>query len=257
MTGIYCEPAKQNDGDNPVRLVISAGTPPTMWKEFEERFKVKIHEWYGAVEGGFAHNPPGVGPLGSFGKPLSGLMEMKVVREDDSECAPFEKGELIGRMLRGNTEVEYYGNKQASGAKTRGGWLRTGDVCHTDENGWFFFDFRTGGGLRRQGDFIQPEFIEKIIAEHPDVSDVSVYGISASSGAPGESDIVAAVVPFEGMAIDLQSLVEACKAKLERNSMPAYIQIVDEIPKTASEKHLTRLLKEAFAPDKENVYILD
>lgn len=257
MTGIYSEPVKDNDNDNPVRLVISAGTPPAMWKDFEDRFNVKIHEWYGAVEGGFAHNPPGVGPIGSFGKPLPGVMEMKVVREDDTECAPFEKGELIGRMLRGNTEVVYYGNKQASEDKTRGGWLRTGDICHTDENGWFFFDFRVGGGLRRQGDFIQPEFVEKIIAEHQDVSDVCVYGVPAATGAPGESDIVAAVVPFVGKTIDLESLIEACKAKLERNAVPTYIQIVEEIPKTASEKNLTRLLKEAFAPNKENVYKID
>ena len=28
-------------------------------------------------------------------------------------------------------------------------------MCHRDENGWFFFDFRKGGGLRRHGDFIR------------------------------------------------------------------------------------------------------
>lgn len=254
MTGIYSEPVRNNDSDNPVRLVISGGTPPTMWQEFEERFKVKIHEWYGAVEGGFAHNPPGSGPIASFGKPLPGVMEMKVVREDDTECVAFEKGELIGRMLRGNTEVEYFGNKQASGEKTRGGWLRTGDICHTDGDGWLFFDFRVGGGIRRQGDFIQPEYVEKIIAEHPDVSDVCVYGIPAASGAPGESDIVAAVVPFAGKTIDLQSLQDTCQDKLERNSVPTYLQLVDEIPKTVSEKNLTRLLMDQFKPDAHNVY---
>ena len=256
MMGIYSEPVKPNDHDNPVRLVISAGTPPAIWKDFEERFNVKIHEWYGAVEGGFAHNPPGVGPIGSFGKPLPGVMEMKVVREDDSECAPFEKGELICRMVRGNTEVDYYGNKEASEEKTRGGWLRTGDICHTDEEGWLYFDFRVGGGLRRQGEFIQPDYIERIIAQHPDVSDVCVYGIPAASGAPGEGDIVAAVVPFPGKGIDPNSIREACIAGLERNAIPSYLQVVDEIPKTASEKNLERVLRDNFDPAHENVYQL-
>jgi crotonobetaine/carnitine-CoA ligase len=256
MMGIYSEPVKENDADNPVRKVISAGTPSAVWRDFEERFDVKIHEWYGAVEGGFAHNAPGAGPIGSFGKPLDGLMEMKVVRDDDTECGPGEIGELICRMAQGNTEVEYYGNKKASEEKTRGGWLRTGDMCHRDSEGWFYFDFRAGGGLRRQGDFIQPGYVEKIIAQHPDVSDVCVYGIPASSGAPGESDIVAAIVPFPGKTIDPKSVFDICLSGLERNAVPSYLQIVDEIPKTASEKNLDRLLRDMFDTDDGNVHTI-
>jgi crotonobetaine/carnitine-CoA ligase len=254
MMGIYSEPARENDGDNPVRKVLSAGTPVAIWEAFEKRFNVQIHEWYGAVEGGFAHKPPGQGPVGSFGKPLPGLMEMKVVREDDTECAPGEIGELICRMVQGETTVEYHGNPRASQEKTRGGWLRTGDMCHMDKDGWFFFDFRKGGGIRRQGDFIQPDYVEKVMAEHPDVSEVCVYGIPAASGAPGESDLVAAVVPFPGRALDPQSLFEACIRGLEKNAVPSYIQCVDEIPKTVSEKNLDRLLREQFHPDAANVF---
>lgn len=254
MMGIYSEPPGEKDGDNPVRMVLSAGTPVSIWEAFERRFNLKIHEWYGAVEGGFAHKPPGQGPVGSFGKPLPGHMEMKVVREDDSECAPGETGELICRMSQGETTVEYHGNPRASGEKTRGGWLRTGDMCHRDSDGWHFFDFRLGGGLRRQGDFIQPDYIEKVIAEHPDVSEVCVYGIPAASGAPGESDLVAAVVPFAGRQIDPAGLFALCRGSLETNAVPSYLQVVDEIPKTVSEKNLDRVLRERFAPEAGNVY---
>ncbi len=62
MMGIYSEPPRESDGDNPVRLVLSAGTPVSIWEAFEKRFNVQIHEWYGAVEGGFAHKPPGRAP---------------------------------------------------------------------------------------------------------------------------------------------------------------------------------------------------
>ncbi len=254
MMGIYSEPERPDDADNPVRLVISAGTPLPIWESFQERFGVRIHEWYAAVEGGFAHKPPGEGPVGSFGKPLEGLMEMKVVREDDTECEPGEIGELISRMSTGETEVEYHGNKEASGAKTRGGWLRSGDMCHMDEEGWFYFAFRKGGGLRRQGDFIMPEYVEKAIAERQDVQDVGVYGIPAESGAPGESDLVAAVVPYGESGPDIKAIFDACRANLEANSVPSFIQVVEGIPKTPSEKNLDRLLKEAFSPDGEGVY---
>ncbi len=256
MMGIYSETERPEDYDNPVRLVISAGTPLAIWEAFEKRFGVLIHEWYGAVEGGFAHKPPGIGPIGSFGKPLDGLLEMKVVREDDSECAPFETGEIICQVKGQKTEVNYMGKQEASEKKTRGGWLRTGDMGHTDENGWFFFDFRKGGGLRRAGDFIQPDYIEAALAENPVIAEVCVYGVPAASGAPGESDIVAAVVAAQGQTIDAGALFQYCRQRLEGNAVPSYLQIVPEIPKTASEKNLDRLLKDEFGKEAGNVVAL-
>ncbi len=135
--GIYSEPIRPDDGENPVKVLLSAGTPKGIWETFQKRFNVSIHEWYGAMEGGFAHNPPGTGPIGSFGKPLDGVMEMKVVRQDDTECEPAEIGEIIGRKVAGETTVEYHGNPKASSAKTRGGWLRTGDMVIGMKKGGF------------------------------------------------------------------------------------------------------------------------
>jgi len=254
MAGIFNEPPKSNDTDNPVRKVISAGTPRAIWADFEIRFNVRIHEWYAAVEGGLAHNPPGFGPVGSFGKPPGALIEMKIVDENDNELPPGEKGELISRMGGGNKiEVSYHGKEKESREKTRGGWLRSGDICHRDEEGFFYFDFRKGGGLRRQGDFIQPDLLEKVIGECETVSEVCVYGVPAASSAPGESDLVAAVVAFNGREPDLEEIRKACRHGLERNSLPTYIQVVDEIPKTISEKMLSRVLQESFSPDAPNV----
>jgi crotonobetaine/carnitine-CoA ligase len=253
MMGIYSEPVRPDDNDNPVRLVLSAGTPRPIWESFEERFNVKIHEWYAAVEGGFAHKPPGEGPVGSFGKPPVGS-EIRVVREDDTDCEPGEVGELISRPAAGKPEVEYHGNKEASDAKTRGGWLRSGDMVHTDEDGWLYFDFRKGGGLRRQGDFIMPEYVEAVIAGHPDVTDVCVFGIPAATEAPGESDLVAAVVPDGSSPPDIKSIFSLCLEGLERNSVPSYIEVVEAIPKTASQKNLGRVLQDEFDAEAANVY---
>jgi len=258
MSGIYNEPPRPDDADNPVEVVISAGTPVAIWEAFEKRFNVKILEWYGAVEGGFAYKPIDKGPIGSFGKPIEGLMEYKIVDENDNEVPPYVTGELLMRAVNQKPEVEYHGRPEDSEKKTRGGWLRTGDMVHRDEEGWLFFDYRKeGGGLRRQGEFIIPSYVEKVIGEHPDVSEVCVYGIPAASGAPGESDLVAAVAPFEGKSIDPRSIFEKCLEELERNSVPSYLQVVDEIPKSASEKYLDRVLREQFSPDAENVFRLE
>jgi acyl-coenzyme A synthetase/AMP-(fatty) acid ligase len=254
MMGLYSEPRKQGDADNPVRKVLSAGTPRSIWEDFEKRFNVKIHEWYAAVEGGFAHNPPGEGPIGSFGKPIEGIMETKILRDDETECAPGEIGELVVAQKQGKVEVEYLGKKEASAEKTRGGVLRTGDMCHKDENGWLFFDFRKGGGLRRQGDFILPEYVEKALADLADISDVCVYGIPAESGSPGESDIVAAIVLAPGMKLDTKKIYKELTKTLEKGYIPQFLQVVSDIPKTASEKNLDRVLRDEFSKDAANVY---
>ena len=254
MMGLYSEPRKANDADNPVRKVLSAGTPQSIWEDFEKRFNVKIHEWYAAVEGGFAHNPPGEGPIGSFGKPIEGLMETKILRDDETECAPGEIGELVVVQKQGKVEVEYLGKKDASAEKTRGGVLRTGDMCHKDENGWLFFDFRKGGGLRRQGDFILPEYVEKALADLADVSDVCVYGIPAESGSPGESDIVASIVLAPGMKLNIKKIYKELTKTLEKGYIPQFLQVVSDIPKTASEKNLDRVLRDEFRKDAANVF---
>ncbi len=256
-TAIYSEPEKANDGENPVRMVTSAGMPYAIWESFEKRFNLKVLEWYGAVEGGLAFKPIGEGPIGSFGKPGPGL-EMQILDDNDAVCAPGVQGEICSRPLSGEApRVEYHGNPEASEAKTRGGWLRSGDIGHSDEQGWLFFDYRKGGGIRRSGDFINPGFVEKVVAEHPAVSDVFVYGVEARSGAPGEKDVVAAVVPVRGETIDPATVREHCRAGLEANFVPSYLQVVEEIPKTASEKPQERFLRERFDAQPAEVHDLD
>ena len=246
-TAIYSEPPRADDAEHRVRLVIDAGMPAAIWEAFERRFGVRIFEWYGAVEGGLAFKPIGVGPLGSFGKPVPGL-DMRVVDEQGRECPPGVVGEIVSRPATGEeATVEYFENPDASAKKTAGGWLRSGDMGHRDADGWLFFDYRKGGGIRHNGDFVNTGFVEKVIAEHPTVSDVFVYGVPAASGAPGEQDVVAAIVPAAPASFSAADVFAACRRNLEPNFVPSYIQVVDEIPKTASEKPQERFLLERFA----------
>lgn len=252
-TAIYSEPPRPDDADNPVRFVVSAGMPAGIWEEFERRFNVRVFEWYGAVEGGLAFKPIDEGPVGSFGRPIPGL-EMKVLDGNDRECPPGVIGEICSRPKGAEAVVEYHGNPEASQAKTRGGWLRSGDMGHTDEDGWFFFDYRKGGGIRHNGDFVNSGFVEKVVAEHPSVDDVFVYGVPAASGAPGEKDVVAAVVARDPDAFDPGAVFASCRDGLESNFVPSYLQVVCEIPKTISEKPQERFLLDQFAPDAPNVH---
>ncbi len=259
-TAIYAEPPKANDADNPVRMIISAGMPAAIWPDFARRFNVQLYEFYGAAEGGLTGNPPGVGPVGSVGKPAPNL-DYRLVDEQGHDVAPNAQGERMGelwfRPKDGSPfKVEYYGNPEASAKKCAEGWLHMGDVLREDKDGWLYFMFRQGGGVRRNGDFINIAFIEKVIAEDPNVDDVYVYGIPSANGVPGEKDVVAAVVPkmADLDQFDVQGLFKRCRRKLEANFVPSHIQVLAQIPKTASEKPQDRFLIEALETDRKAVH---
>jgi len=250
---IFAEAQKNDDDDNPVRLIISAGMPAAISVPFGQRFNVRIFEVYGTAEAGLTFNPPGAGPAGSIGKAPPNLI-CKVLDKNDVECAPGVPGQICFQNADGTVPVvAYFKNPEASRDKMSGGWFRSGDIGHTDEDGWLYFDYRDGGGIRRNGDFINTAYVEEALSSSIYVDDIYVYGISTEANAPGEKEVVAAVVPkqpdFDGVA-----LFKHCRESLEANFIPTFIQIVEEIPKTASEKVQERFLIEDLNRGGENIF---
>jgi len=253
-TAVYAEPPRANDADHPVRCVVSAGMPAALWPQFQQRFGVQILEFYGAAEGGLTFNYPGQGPVGSIGKPPPTLVH-RIVDEDGRDVAHGEPGELLFRHASGEPfVVTYYGNPEASQRKCAGGWLHMGDVVHEDADGWLYFHYRKGSGIRRNGEFIATAFIEKAIAESGLVEDVYVYGVASAKLTPGEKEVVAAVVPKDAARFDAQQLFAHCRQQLEGGMVPGFIQVLVQIPKTASEKPQDRYLLEAFERQPQSVF---
>ena len=255
-SAIYGEPPSPKDRQHRVRVVVSAGMPRELWLPFEERFGVRVLEWYGTMEGGaFAYNPPGGGPVGSFGKPPP-FLEMMIVDDDDRPVPPGVVGELVGRPVGGSAQLDYFKNADASRHKTRGGWMHTGDMCWRDADGWFYFAHRKEeGGIRRMGEFISEGFVRRAVLDHPEVLDAHVYGVPSRMGAPGESDLVVAVVVRQPETFDAASLFDHCARVLERSHVPDYVQVVEELPKTASEKVQTRFLAANLDLSRPGVFV--
>ena len=173
--------------------------------------------------------------------------------ENDAEVPAGVSGEICFRNADGTCpDVQYFKNPEASVKKTAGGWFRSGDIGHMDADGYVFFEYRAGGGIRRNGDFVNPAFVEKAIAETPGVSDVFVYGVPLPHNTPGEKEVVAAIVA-EPQSFDLEETVSACRSKLEASFVPGFFQLVNEIPKTASEKPQERFLIADFDVAASNV----
>jgi crotonobetaine/carnitine-CoA ligase len=252
-TAVYAEPRRPDDAANPVRLVLSAGMPTAIWEDFAQRFGVRIAEFYGAAEGGLTINP-GNGPIGSCGRPLPNL-QLAILDEQDRPCPPGIAGEICFRNVDGTCPtLEYMNDPGATARKLAGGWLRMGDVGHVDDAGWLHFHYRKGGGIRRNGDFVNAAAVEKALADLESIDDVYVYGVPLPGMAPGEKEVVAAVVPSEPGRFDPRVVFHACSARLDATAVPRFLQVLPEIPKTASEKPLERVMLEAFAVDADNVY---
>ena len=254
-TAIYAMPECDNDADNPVRIILSAGMPEPIWEKFAQRYDVQIAEFYGAAEGGLAFNKAGEGPVGSCGRPPANL-ELTIRDQNDLPCEPGMPGEICFRNADGSTPVvRYFKKPDVSQEKTRDGWLRMGDIGYLDKNGWLYFLYRKGGGLRRNGDFVDTVQIEKVLAELPEVDDIFVYGLPAANGVPGEKDVVAAVVLQEMSDVEdaCSRIVSSCREQLAGNYMPSYLHLVQSIPKTASEKPIERFLLQNFDPSSKQV----
>jgi acyl-CoA synthetase (AMP-forming)/AMP-acid ligase II len=173
-TAVYRAPSSRRDRTHPVRLVTSTGMPREIWRPFEERFAVRVLEWYAGPEGAFAYNPVGVGPVGSFGRPPAGLLEMDVFDGDGEALPPGRVGELA--------------------VHRPGGWVRTGHRVSRDANGWLTFAMGQERGQARGMGGVPPTMAAGA-AEEPvlepvtptrDGQDGGTYGRSAAAIGGGE-----------------------------------------------------------------------
>ena len=237
---IFAVAPQPNDADNPVNVVTSSGMPAHLWQDFAKRFDVSIFEVYGSTEGGSLVNPPGVGPIGSIGKP-SPDWEATILDQKGNPCPPYQRGEICFRRKdRAPIIVPYFKDTEASSDKVRDGWLHMGDMGHMDDKGWFFFHFRTGGGVRKNGDFINTALVESVLAKSPLIDDVFVYGVATKDTVAGEKKLVAAIVPNNKGTFSNTVFLNYCRSHLEKNDIPDIIQSLDAIPKTASEKPIEK-----------------
>ena len=236
---IFAVPPRPDDRDNPVRLVIASGMPAKLWEAYETRFDVTITEVYGSTEnGGTLINRMGEGPRGSMGKPPPTLVAA-VLDDDDNMCAPMVPGHLCFRKADGGSEaITYFRNEKASADKVAGGWFRSGDMAYADAEGWFYFLHRAGGGIRRNGDFVNATLVETVLAQHTAVRDVYVYGVETGANVAGERTLVAALVLEADDALD--AVQQWAAEELQRSENPEIWQLLLAIPKTVSEKPVER-----------------
>ena len=143
---------RDDDADNPVRLMVGAAAPADEWHAFQQRFNTKLLEVYGMTECYCCLASPYDEPrAGSCGKAITGW-DVRIVDDDDNECPPGTPGEFIARsnkMFVGTTG--YYKKPEATLELFQNGWIHTGDMGRMDADGYFYFVDRKKQAICRRG----------------------------------------------------------------------------------------------------------
>jgi len=241
LSMIHAQPPRADDRDHVVRRTYSAATPTALWAPFERRFGVDVLEHYGMTEIGIAiWNRER--RIGSIGRPAP-WFEVQLADEHDRAVATGEAGEIQVRpRLPGIVPVEYYKRPDATADAFRNLWFHTGDTARADEDGFFYYVDRIKDCIRRRGENISSWELETVISVLDDVLEVAAYGVPSELG---EDEVMIAVVVAPGHTLDLDRLFAHCEGRLARFAVPRYVRVVDQLPKTPSQRVQKFSLREA------------
>lgn len=208
--------------------------PPSLVKRWLDYFPgMQFNNTYGLSETtgpGTLHL--GIGnetKIGAIGKP--GLLwDVRLVDDRGEDVPPGQVGEIIVKgagLMR-----EYYKNPALTAQTIRNGWLFTGDLGKSDEDGFIYFVDRKKDLVNSGGENIYPVEVEAVILRHPDVHDVAVIGT------PDErlGEIVTAIIdPVPGRAPSEEEMAAFCEQNMPRYKRPRRF-IFDQVPRGTTGK---------------------
>ena len=238
-----------------------------IWEEFKNRFQIEqICEFYGSTEGNASlGNITGkVGAVGFFPTLVpSAAYPLKIIRIDPNTNEPVrnssgfckmaeynEPGELIGKIVENNLLREFAGykglpsqtqNKIMTDVFKKGDkYFRTGDFVKMDEEGYVYFNDRTGDTFRWRGENVSTTEIENTASKIIKNLQVACYGVEIP-GAEGRAGMIAIVHQDD---IDLAELCRELQERLPTYAVPLFVRVVEKLEYTATEKIIKRKLRE-------------
>jgi non-ribosomal peptide synthetase component E (peptide arylation enzyme) len=123
------------------------------------------------------------------------------------------------------------------------GYFRMGDLGRIVDEKYIVITGRKKDLIIRAGENISPKEIEDVLFEHPKIAEVAI--VSMPSKKTGEA-ICAFVIPAENKKIDIVEISHFLRdAGLARQKTPEHVELVEDLPRTASGKVRKDLLREA------------
>jgi long-chain acyl-CoA synthetase len=235
--------ATEKPPQNPsLKFCVSGGSslPVEFLHRFESLLNTKIYEGYGLTEAPVCVENPygGLTKPGSIGLPIPEF-SAKVVDSAGTEVTPGERGELL---IKGPGVMKGYLNRPEETAETlKDGWLFTGDIARTDEDGYIYIVDRKKDLVIRGGYNVYPREIEEVMYQIPEILEVAVIGVPHDD--LGE-EVAAIVVLKDGAHTDPQAIQNYVKKRVAPYKYPRIIRIdQDPLPKSGSGKILKKEIR--------------
>ena len=112
-------------------------------------------------------------------------------------------------------------------------WFHTGDRVVRDADGFFTFLDRLKDAIRRRGENISSYEVEQVLLSHPAVAVAAVFPVKSELA---EDEVMAAIVPREGAALDPVELVRFCEPRMAYFAVPRYLEFMAALPATENGK---------------------
>jgi long-chain acyl-CoA synthetase len=203
----------------------------------------RFYELYGVTEGfvTILDRRDAMRKSGSVGAPPQ-FCRVRILRADGTQAAPGEIGEIVGRAPIAMTG--YYRQPDLTAQTVRDGWIHSGDVGYLDEEGYLYLVDRMKDMIDSGGVKVYPRDVEEVIARHPDVQEVAVFGVPHDKW--GETPL-AAVVLRSGATVTPQVLREWINERVSaRYQRVSEVVVMSDFPRTAAGKTLKRELREPY-----------
>ena len=237
------QPVKKDDLDNPARIALGAGCPQAVMDEVEKRFGIKCLEGFGMTEIGIAiHVRVNDRRPGSCGKPMD-IYEMKLFDDRDEEVPVGEVGEIVFRPRVPFVMMsEYYNMPEKTLEVFRNLWFHTGDLARQDKDGYYYFVDRKKDALRRRGENISSFEVERTINSHPKVFESAAVAVKSELS---EDEVKICVVLKPGETLTPEELIIYANDRMPYFAVPRYVEFMESLPKTPTERVQKYMLKEA------------
>lgn len=231
---VRTEPSPQ-DSQTSLEKVIIVPTIDDL-AAFQERFAVKVCTVFNMTETSVPLASNGWIPGDSLtcGTARPGYT-LRLVDENDNEVPDGTLGELAIRSDTPWTQmIGYFNMPEATLKATRNQWLHTGDGFVKDpDTGEYTFVDRQKDAIRRRGENISSFEVEASVNQHPDVFESAAVAVPSEFG---EDEIMLVVSAKEGRTLEPAEIHAFCSKRLPRFMVPRYVRIVDELPKTPTQK---------------------
>ncbi len=169
-------------------------------------------------------------------------VEMKIV-DDENNDLPWD-GKRFGRLkVKGFAVAESYFKDEGGKILDENGFFDTGDVATIDPEGFMQITDRAKDVIKSGGEWISTIDIENLAVGHPDVAEAAVIGVAHPKW---DERPLLVVVPKEGHSPKTEEVLEFLKPRIAKWWMPDDVQVVKEIPHTATGKINKLKLRETF-----------